>query len=258
MLFTPIDKPRRVYVQIVDQVINSIREGEFPPGSQLPPERDLACRLEVSRPSVREALCVLQLLGLVETKSGQGTFVCTSPTMPVLQLDINLPYDEESPFAILEAREAVEPPIASRAAQVRSPNGLAKLRDIVRMLPTASCWEAHSDLDRSFHLAVAEATENPVLISMMATVYHLMGQKLWCNLVRTTHLAVPGHRERGAVEHRLIYEAIKAGDSTEAAARTRKHLKNVGRDLEEAELVLHSGGDVANHGPSLDQQAISS
>lgn len=75
MVFAPI-KAKRVYMQIVDQIMDLIRRGEFPDGAQLPPERDLAEQLGVSQASFREALNALRILGLVEAKPGQGTFIC--------------------------------------------------------------------------------------------------------------------------------------------------------------------------------------
>ena len=238
MVFTPI-KAQRVYTQIVDQIMDLIRRGEFPDGAQLPPERDLAEQLGVSRASLREALSALQILGLVETKPGQGTFICAEKILSLLRFDTSWLYeDEESPFAILQARKTVEPHIAALAATQRSDASLKRLEEILDSVEAdPSDRNLFSEGDRKFHKAIAEATENPVLIGMMSVVYELMGQKLWLALMMDSTLATPGRLQEALVEHRRIYEAIKAQDEKAAAARMSEHLESVERLMIEAELV---------------------
>lgn len=235
--FTPI-KTKRVFMQIVDQIIDLVRKGGFGSEAQLPPERDLAEQLGVSRASLREALSALQLLGLVETRSGQGTFVCSGAPAALLRLDASLLYqDLESPFAILQARKAVEPNIAAIAARQRSPEAMQRLVEIQELVESDPVGQyLSSEGDRRFHLAVAEATENPVLVSMMTIVYELMGQKLWL-LLRNATAAVPERLSRYARQHREVCEAIRAGDSNEAASRMGEHLDSVERFMIEVELV---------------------
>ena len=237
-VFTPI-KLKRVYAQIVEQIIDLIKRGEFPAGAQSPPERDLAQRLGVSRASVREALTALQILGLVETKSGQGTFVHPGNLSPLLGLKASWLYEDlESPFAILQAREAVEPDIAALASTQRSEASLEHLREILDLVDAGlEDVELFCEGDRKFHLALAEATENPVLIAMMSIVHELMGQRLWKALIRYTTLGVPGRLQSGTREHRAIFEAVEARDAETAAARMREHLARVEQASIEGELV---------------------
>lgn len=233
--FTPI-KTQRVYVQIVDQILDLLRKGEFRPGSQLPPERDLAEQLEVSRASLREALSALQLLGLVETRSGQGTFVSTRADSTLLRLDASLVYqDLESPFTILQARKAVEPPIAALAAQQRSGEALQRLKEIQDLAGSDSLGLS-GEGDRRFHLAIAEATQNPVLVHMMSIVYELMGQRLWL-LLRDATASAAGKLHEYARQHQGIYESIANQDGSAAATRMREHLESVEQFMIEVELV---------------------
>jgi GntR family transcriptional repressor for pyruvate dehydrogenase complex len=233
--FTPI-KTQRVYMQIVDQILDMLRKGEFHPGSQLPPERDLSEQLKVSRASLREALSALQLLGLIETRSGQGTFVSNKADSTLLRLDASLVYqDLESPFAILQARKAVEPSIAALAARQRSSETLQRLKEIQHLAESDSLGLS-SEVDRRFHLAIAEATQNPVLVHMMSVVYELMGQRLWL-LLRDATAAAPGKLHQYAEHHRAIYEAIARQDEAAAATRMQEHLENVERFMIEVELV---------------------
>jgi len=233
--FTPI-KTQRVYMQIVEQILDLLRKGEFRPGSQLPPERDLAEQLQVSRASLREALSALQLLGLIETRSGQGTFVAAGATSTLLRLDSSLVYqDLESPFTILQARKAVEPSIAALAARQRSGEALLQMKEIQDLAESDSLGLS-SEGDRRFHLAIAEATQNPVLVHMMSVVYELMGQRLWL-LLRDATASAPGWLRQYAVQHRRIYEAIADQDESAAAARMQEHLDSVEKLMIEVELV---------------------
>jgi len=238
MRFIPI-KAQRVYAQIVDQIVELIRKGEFPNTTQLPPERDLAEQLGVSRASLREALSALQILGLVETRPGQGTFVCAEKVPSLLQYGASWLYEEEeSPFAILKARKTVEPYIAALAAGQRSNASLKRLDEILDSVEAdPSDRTIFTEGDRKFHKAIAEATDNPVLVSMMSIVHELMGHRLWLTLMMNSTLATAGRVQEALGEHRRVYEAIKAQDEKAAAARMKEHLESVERYMIEAELV---------------------
>lgn len=238
MVFTPV-KTQRVYMHIAEQIKDLIRKGVFAEGSQLPSERDLAEQLEVSRASLREALSALQILGLVESRPGQGTFICSGASSALLALDSSWLYqDLESPFTILQARKVAEPPIAALAAKQRSEASLNHLREILDLVgsyPSDAC--VFYEGDRKFHLAVAEATENPVLLRMMSIVHELMGQKLWLTLMMDSTLATPGRWQQAVLEHLNIYKAIETQDATSAAARMKEHLDMVEKLMIEADLV---------------------
>ncbi len=235
--FTPV-RTKRVYMHIVDQIIGLVRQGQFTAESQLPPERELAEQLGISRASLREALSALQLLGVVETRSGQGTFVCADAPSTILRLDASLLYqDLESPFAILQARQAVEPGIAAIAARQRSNEAMQRLVEIQGLAESDPHGKyLSSEGDRSFHLAVAEATENPVLVSMMSTVYELMGQKLWL-LLRDATASAPDRLRQYAMQHRRVCKAIESQDAEAAASCMREHLESVEKFMIEVELI---------------------
>ena len=240
-VFTPVQS-QRTYVQIVNQIIDLIKRGEFPAGAQLPPERELARRLRVGRTTLREALSALQILGLVETKHGQGTFVCAEEVSPLFQFDSSWLCDEEGPFDILQARKALEPSIAAIAARQRSEAALKSIKEIHDWVvsdhsPVQVLSDVYSEGDRKLHLAIAKATGNPVLIHMMTAVHELMGQKLWLTLMRSTAFATPGRWQVSLGEHWGIYEAIRDQDDRLAADRMRAHLESVERTMAEAELV---------------------
>src|SRR2546427_8312532 len=109
-------EPRRLYRQIADQIRTLIRSGEFPPGSRLPPERDLAKQLGVSRPSVREALIALEVEGLVEVRIGSGIYVQRSAAARNGD-EASAVHAEAGPFELLRARQVIESECAALAAK---------------------------------------------------------------------------------------------------------------------------------------------
>jgi DNA-binding FadR family transcriptional regulator len=159
-------EPRRLYHQVADQIRNVIDQGNFAPGTRLPPERELAQQLGVSRPSLREALLALEIEGRVEVRMGSGVYVCAMPsggTPESLALG-------DSPSELMQARSVLEGSIINLAlARVTKP-GLEKLKtclDIMRL--DVRRGQSPVDADRSFHVAIAEMTGNTVLARMVGT-----------------------------------------------------------------------------------------
>jgi DNA-binding FadR family transcriptional regulator len=245
-LLIPI-KQQKVYNQIVEQFVSLIERGEFKPGMQLPSERDLAHQLNVSRASLREAITVMQMMGLVETISGQGTFICQKKIPPQYQT-LMLSNVGESPFMILQARKALEPAIAAIAASQHTDESLGKLREIIESISKDhSAVQVVSDIfsegDREFHLEIARMTENPILISTQEMIHFYMGQKLWTTLMRHTHFATSGRWQEAREEHDRIFEAIQARDSQVAASRVKAHLVRVEKIMSQAELISEVPGE---------------
>ena len=233
---------QKVYVQIVEQIIELIKRGTFLPGTQLPAERDLARQLGVSRVSLREALTVLQIQGFVETKSGQGSFIADNLGSQISQPDPARLNIDESPFSLLQARKVLEPTIAALAASQCSDAARKNMEQILDWVDADhSAVRVLSDVfsegDRKFHLAIAVAADNSILVSVQAWISRLMAQKLWLTLMRETSLGTPGRWQAAAAEHRLIYEAIKDRQPELARQHVVAHLETVERLMGEAELA---------------------
>jgi DNA-binding FadR family transcriptional regulator len=212
-------RPLQRYEQIAERLAADIRSGRFAPGERLPSERELARTLEVSRASVREALAALQLRGVVETRKGAGTFVSTRPPSP------DRPPHDASPSAVLEARAQLEPAVARLAAaraqrDEAAENLLAAMEAEPVDIPT---WNAS---DRLFHRQLAAMTGNPVLLAFADHVATLMDQPLWQRL-RDDSIATAGRTRIHVAEHRMIYEAIVAGDAEAAAFYSLQHINRV-------------------------------
>src|SRR5688572_5464349 len=154
-------EPRRLYQQIADQIRELIRHGGFDVGTRLPPERDLALQLGVSRPSLREALIALDVEGRVEVRSGSGVYVSAAKAGPAPARTAAM---GESPSQLMEARSVIEGELITLACARITPAPLARLRDILKhMAEGIERRGARVDLDRQFHMTLAEVSGNAVL-----------------------------------------------------------------------------------------------
>jgi DNA-binding FadR family transcriptional regulator len=206
------------YEQVAERLAAEIRSGAYAPGSRLPSERELARVLEVSRASVREAIGALQVAGVVETRPGSGTFVASRPPS-------SAPAHDASPSAVLEARAQLEPAVARLAAARGQRDPAAEnLMAAMEAEPVDSAvWNTS---DRLFHRQLAAMTGNPVLLAFADHVASLMDQPLWQRL-RDDSIAVSGRTRLHVAEHRMIYEAIVAGDAEAAAFYSLQHINRV-------------------------------
>jgi DNA-binding FadR family transcriptional regulator len=216
----------KVSKAIVDQILT----GLLAPGQRLPSERELARALDVSRPSLREALGALQTLGIVETRHGSGSWISTDALdalahHPDGALDLGV-----SPVMLLEARVVIEPAIASLAAVRFVPD--PELDRLILMMHEARDWEnpvhraTWSDGDRWYHQRIATHTHNAVLVAAADYIASVQAQALWRRL-RDETFTVPGRIPRAIEEHELIYKAIVDRDPEAAADAARGHLEAV-------------------------------
>ncbi len=200
-------------------------QGELPAGARLPTERQLAAQLGVSRASVREAIHELRLKGLVERRPGRGTVVLNADgaSRGDLLLGMMAP-DSRDLRSILDFREAIEPPITSRAALRATPSDLGSLRAVVADMERASP-AAYGGLDRHFHLLVARTTHNPLLERLADVTAE------WMASIRRDSLQSPQRRTASMSGHRAILDAIVRHDAEAAAAATLAHVRSVGSIL---------------------------
>jgi GntR family transcriptional repressor for pyruvate dehydrogenase complex len=217
----------RLYEQIVQQIEESILKGELTPGSQLPAERELAEQFGVSRTAVREAIKALQEKGLVDAFPGRGTFVTNGTSNSMRRsLDRIIKGGESDGLAYLvEVREMLEPEIAALAATRADYEDLAAMREAVDVMDNAQ-WssEAFIEADLDFHLALAEAAANPIVLSLIDSIVGLLREQ------RLRISRVEGGPERGQQYHRSILEAIERHDAQGARAAMQAHLWQVRED----------------------------
>ena len=217
----------RLYEQIVQQIEESILKGALKPGDQLPAERDLAQRFGVSRTAVREAVKALREKGLVEAYSGRGTFITDGTSQAVRQsLDLMVKIGQQDGLTHLaEVRAILEPEIAALAAPRAQESDLATMREAVAVMDRAGQDpDAYIEADLDFHLALAEAAANPLILSLIDSIVGLLREQ------RLKIFKVSGGPERGQIHHKRILEAMENRDAQKAREAMRAHLEQVRED----------------------------
>jgi GntR family transcriptional repressor for pyruvate dehydrogenase complex len=225
---------KKIYIEVIEQIKELLGTGKLKSGDQLPSERDLAESLGISRVSVRQALSVLEALGIVEIRHGEGTFITFSNDgFSNLEAFLSRITKESDPLDILEARKLIEVEIAGLASEERTEEDLDSMREILaEMERKIKSGEQTLAIDLKFHLQIANSTHNPVLVSVMNQIGSLMRQNLW-NIVKGLSLTAPGRAEKYLEQHLAIYNAIKGKNSIEAKRTMLEHLESIEKDIRE-------------------------
>ncbi len=228
-------EPRRLYRQIADQIRTLIRSGEFTAGSRLPPERDLARQLGVSRPSVREALIALEIEGLVEVRIGSGIYVQN----PSRDGDNSEQHQAlAGPFELLRARWVVEGECAALAAKSAKKAQVAAIEDALDMMQKEMEGEKQPlNADRLFHLRVAEGTGNGALVQVVKMLWEERTGPLYKQLEH--HYDSPELWEAALTEHRAVVKAIAAHEPIAARAAMQRHLNQAYKRFSTGWDALH-------------------
>ena len=226
-----IVRSARLYEQIVQQVEESIQKGTLKPGDQLPPERELAEQFGVSRTAVREAVKALREKGMVEAYHGRGTFIMDGASYSIrLSLDRMMKVGQaEGSGYLVEVREILEPEIAALAATRADEEDLASMREAVAVMDASKeDPEAFIEADLDFHLALAEAAANPLILSLIDSIVGLLREQ------RMAIFQVQGGPERGQYHHKKILEAVEHRDAAGALEAMKGHLRQVREDSRRA------------------------
>ncbi len=219
----------RLYRQVADQITELLRKGRWSLGERLPAERELAKQLGVSRPTVREAVIALELVGLVEVRTGAGIYIKALPDA----VDSGLVTGNDqgpSPFDLIEARIVIEGEIAGIAAASISSEELENLLlAIEKMESDIEQGNQHvssrEDGDFLFHSRIAAITKNSVLQSIVEQLWAGMRRPLFRAICE--RVSLPQNARRAVKDHRVILEAIAVGNSEAAKAAMRRHLEQV-------------------------------
>ncbi|HYL12927.1 MAG TPA: FadR/GntR family transcriptional regulator [Terriglobales bacterium] len=217
----PIRK-RKIYEQVARQIRDRVLN-KLNPGDKLPPERELAERLGVSRSSVRDAIRSLELVGAVEPRSGAGTVVremsadwIMSPVANVLVRKPQLLGD------LLDFRKILEPPLAALAAKHASRKEIHEMEAILRRQEEkVRRGEVAIEEDSQFHYAIARASENTVVLKVLDALMDLLLE------VRERSLQVEGRPQKSSAGHWRILRAIQRHDATAAHKAMRRHIEDV-------------------------------
>lgn len=221
----------RLYEQIVEQIEQSVQKGDLKPGDQLPAERELAEQFGVSRTAVREAVKALREKGLVEAYPGKGTFITNGSSNPMRQsLDRMMRSAQvDATSSLVEVREILEPEIAGLAAARATEENLNSLREAVAVMDAAKRDpDAYIEADLDFHLELAEAASNPLILSLIDSIVGVLREQ------RMRIFEVDGGPDRGQYHHKKILEAMEHRDAQGAREAMRAHLRQVREDSRSA------------------------
>jgi GntR family transcriptional repressor for pyruvate dehydrogenase complex len=217
----------RLYEQIVQQIEDSILKGTLKAGDQLPSERELALKFGVSRTAVREAVKSLHEKGLVEAYSGRGTFITNGTSQAVTQsINLMMKIDQADGSASLaEVRQILEPEIAALAAtRIQEPQLVLMHEAFSVMQQALKDPDVYIEADLDFHLALAEAAGNSLILSLLDSIVGLLREQ------RIKIFFQEGGPERGQYHHARILAAIEKRDPEASRAAMRDHLEQVRED----------------------------
>jgi GntR family transcriptional repressor for pyruvate dehydrogenase complex len=207
--------------RIASQLVELIEIMKLLPGDKLPPERQLAEMLSVSRPSLREALHILQAQGLVQIKHGQGSYV--QEPLVAQELRASMMSTTHGLNELFDAREVLEVPASKWAASKATKEDIRLLRTTLNQIDTATSsdpidYDQLQILDAKFHLTIVGIAGNRFINQTLNVLQDVMQMSM------ETTLKVSGRSEISRLEHSQILEAIEAGDGDLAARLTLKHI----------------------------------
>lgn len=217
----PLTRPK-LYEQVVVRLREHVAASGLDVGDRLPPERELADRLGVSRASVRQAIVVLEVQGLVEVRHGGGTYLRervldSEPVEELVARRRRLP-------DVLDAREALETKLAELAAERRTEQDLTEIdAALADMRTQIESGDLGGDGDRRFHAAITAAAHSTMLAEFMRTIADEIAES------RQESLRQPNRPPKSLGQHERIAEAIRAGNARTAVTAMRRHLRTVSR-----------------------------
>lgn len=235
-------QPEKLSHSVVRQIELLLLRGVLRPGERLPAERDLAERLGVSRPSLRDALAELQARGLLESRAGAGVFVAELLDSAFSDSLVRLFADhDEALFDYISFRRDMEGMSAERAARLGSDTDLRIIDTLYKRMEAAHQKRNPSEeamLDAEFHLSIVEASHNIIMLHMMRAMFDLLHKGVFYN--RQMIFRQRATRDDLLTQHRAINSAIQARDAKAAKAAATAHLDFVERIMNDHKRSEHN------------------
>jgi GntR family hexuronate regulon transcriptional repressor len=216
----PIDT-RKLYVQVADSITHSIKSGQYSRGARLSSERDLAVEFKVSRTTIREAMIALEIRGLVEARPGSGIYVSEHPPTDPEADDLDI-----GAFELIEARRLFEGEAAALAAAIITDEQLQEIEAILADMVSENARKQNEEkADRSFHVAIARATRNAAITTVVEILWDMRYKSPLCaDMLERARRA--GLRPRVS-DHRRIFAALRRRNPKAARSAMRDHLRRV-------------------------------
>jgi GntR family transcriptional repressor for pyruvate dehydrogenase complex len=223
--FLPVSAGERLSVKVADQLAAQIHSGQFGPGDKLPTEAKLVEQFQVSRTVVREAMSRLKSLGLLESRQGSGVYVSASPVFAPLNFDARHAESKVAVLQMVEVRRALEAEVAGLAARRRSDADVQRIQVAVQQLELA-VMEGRNGVNEDvlFHRAIADAAQNPFLISTLDYLAQFL--KGATRVTRANEARRSDFMDEVRAEHQAIVDAIQKGDAAAARAAAACHMDN--------------------------------
>lgn len=222
---------RRFYQTVGEQLRQRILDGEYREGERLPPERELSKAYDVSRAVIRDAIIMLELQGIVDVRQGSGVYVKTS-AIPADQPEQDtenlseLPNYNAGPFELLEARQLIESNIARLAATQAREEDLTAIANSLDAYIQSIGSSVGEDADKQFHLAIAAASQNGELVSLVRTLWaRRENNPLWQQL--QTRITEKDYQLQWVEDHRRVFQAVQSRSGDGAFSAMWNHLENV-------------------------------
>jgi len=235
-MFNEIEPSKKKSVKIAEQIIGAIENRKLRPGDKLPSEHELAGKLKVSRPSVREALSGLQALGIVDTRTGSGTYVSESVERSnLISTDLSLLEQEVNHLDIIEARKNFENSILEIVIRKLDKTGSQEMENVLENMKEHSTekeYHQYMNADRVFHGILVELTKNPLVIEAAQPLLATIDDSLYRELTHKYYLVDDSRIKRCFNIHRELYEALKEGNLGEAKKSISKHWEFMENALE--------------------------
>ena len=208
-------KSRRLFWRIVEEIETSIEKGQYTAGSRLPPERELAEKFEVSRPTIREAIIALEVRNKVEVKTGSGVYVLDNANSDQSSQSINA-------FEITQARALIEGEVAALAAASISDEQLKDLDNTLTMMKNG---EDVQEADRQFHLTIAQSTRNAAMIHSVENLWSLRTSTQ--QIIEDYDSVCSKDNDKTLAEHTEIYNALLSRNPADARAAMHAHFNRL-------------------------------
>lgn len=212
----------RRYLQIAQKLADQINAGVYRTGQKLPPERDLAQQLDVSRTTVREALLALEIMHFIEIRVGAGVFVLSEHLRDRSRGDL-IVSEAVGPYEVLEVRRNIEGLSASLAASRATPEQLDEIAAVVdRMAASVHEVQVFDHADEEYHALIARASGNGIIENYVAHLWRMRQSSLWDRWYdQTRH---PANRRRSVEDHRQILRALQRRRPEAAQSAMHAHI----------------------------------
>ena len=220
---------------IIEQILKAIQDGKFKSGEKLPSERKVAEEMGVSRPSVREAYSALQIVGIINSRSGDGTYVADGGNYLALgSRALEILREHEDPYEIWKAREVIETGLASLVTENVGSEEIEEMEETITRMQDALEEEDYDEFfraDHDLHLTLGRAAHNQYIEDTISSLVNVMQQELWQKMNLQYYLKEEDNAKESLEMHRSIFESLKKRNPSDLEAALTKHFGELRKHL---------------------------